>query len=129
MRGLTPVFYRHRSEFASVLALPRWAGYNAAMKHLRLLADADVQGKRVLVRVDHNVESVNGKLKTDTKIRASLPTLKHLLKEGARIILLTHVGRPKGKAKPEPPFSTMSATRKRMSSCTARKSAHFFVEM
>lgn len=62
------------------------------------LSDADVQGKRVLVRVDHNVTADDqGALKNDTKIRATLPTIELLLQRKARIILMTHVARPKGK--------------------------------
>lgn len=66
-----------------------------------LLSDADLAGKRVLVRVDHNIElDPSGRLKNDTKIRATLPTIQLLLGKGARVILLTHVGRPKGKKDP-----------------------------
>lgn len=69
---------------------------------IRPLADADVSGKRVLVRVDHNIElNADGKLKNDEKIQATLPTIEHLLTAGAHIILMTHVGRPKGKADPK----------------------------
>ena len=58
----------------------------------------DLRGKRVLVRVDHNVEcDPGGTLKDDRKLRLSLQTLEALLTKGARLILLTHVGRPKGK--------------------------------
>jgi 3-phosphoglycerate kinase len=62
----------------------------------------DLHGKTVLVRVDHNVEfDDDGKLKDDRKIRVTLPTLEALLKKGARLILMTHVGRPKGKRNPK----------------------------
>lgn len=72
------------------------------MTAYQTLQDADVRGKRVLVRVDHNVETdPSGALKDDTKIRATLPTLEFLLKKGARLILMTHVGRPKGKCDPK----------------------------
>lgn len=67
-----------------------------------LLKEAKLKGKRVLVRVDHNIETdAAGKLKSDKKIRASLPTIELLLKQGARLILMTHVGRPKGKTDPK----------------------------
>ncbi len=67
-----------------------------------LLKDAKLKGKRVLVRVDHNIETdASGKLKSDKKMRSSLPTLQLLLKMGARVILMTHVGRPKGKVDPK----------------------------
>lgn len=78
------------------------------MPTYRLLSDAkDLRGKRVLIRVDHNIESDRtGALKNDTKIRATLPTIELLLKKQARIILVTHVGRPKGKH--DPKLSTRS---------------------
>ncbi|MDD5103076.1 MAG: phosphoglycerate kinase [Candidatus Peribacteraceae bacterium] len=70
-----------------------------------LLKDAKLKGKRVLVRIDHNIETdASGKLKSDKKMRALLPTVELLLKMGARLILMTHVGRPKGK--PDPRLST-----------------------
>ncbi len=69
---------------------------------IRRLTGAKVEGKRVLVRVDHNVTTKeDGSLKNDEKIRATLPTIEHLLKQGARLILMTHVGRPKGKVDPQ----------------------------
>ena len=58
----------------------------------------DIRGKRVLVRVDHNVEfDQEGRLKDDRKLRLSLRTLETLAKKGAKLVLMTHVGRPKGK--------------------------------
>jgi phosphoglycerate kinase len=63
------------------------------MKNLESL---DVAGKRVLVRVDYNVPIENGVIEDDTRITASLPTVNYLLEHGASVILMSHLGRPKG---------------------------------
>ena len=65
--------------------------------------DLDLSGKRVFVRADFNVPLANGKVEDDTRIRATLPTLKLAIDRGARLVIASHLGRPKGK--PETKYS------------------------
>ena len=65
------------------------------------IEDIDVSGKRVLCRCDFNVPTKNGKITSDKRIVAAMPTIKYLVDHNAKVILCSHMGKPKGEVKPE----------------------------
>ncbi len=73
----------------------------------KTVRDIDLKGKRVLMRVDFNVPMQDGKVTDDKRIKASLPTIQYVLDQGASVILMSHLGRPKGG--PDPEFSLKAA--------------------
>ncbi len=74
----------------------------------KTVKDIDIKGKRVLMRVDFNVPMQGGKVTDDKRIKASLPTIQYVLDQGASLVLMSHLGRPKGG--PDPEFSLKAAS-------------------
>ena len=71
------------------------------MLNKKFVEDLNVKGKKVLVRCDFNVPIIDGKITDENRIVAALPTIKKLIDEGAKVILCSHMGKPKGEPKPE----------------------------
>ncbi len=74
----------------------------------KTVKDINIKGKRVLMRVDFNVPMADGKVTDDKRIKASLPTIQYVLDQGASLILMSYLGRPKGG--PDPEFSLKAAS-------------------
>jgi len=78
---------------------------------MKYIDQVDIKGKRVLFRFDYNVPLDSmGNITDDTRIRATLPTINHALDEGAKLIITSHLGRPKGQVKPQ--FSLAAVARR-----------------
>jgi phosphoglycerate kinase len=76
----------------------------------RRMSDVDLRGKRVFIRADLNVPIEDGRITDDTRIRASVPAIEHALKQGAAVMVTSHLGRPKeGELKPEDSLAPIAA--------------------
>ena len=71
------------------------------MLNKKSIDDINVKGKRVLVRCDFNVPLQDGKITDENRLVAALPTIKKLIADGGKVILCSHLGKPKGEPKPE----------------------------
>ncbi len=85
---------------------------------MKTIAELDIAGKRTFIRVDYNVPLKDGVVADDTRLRATLPTLNYALEQGAKLILASHLGRPKGKRVPE---LSLAPVAKRLSELLGRE--------
>ena len=88
------------------------------MLNKKTVDDINVKGKRVLVRCDFNVPIIDGKITDENRLTAALPTLNKLIKDGGRLILCSHLGKPKGEPKPE---MSLAPVAKRLSELLGRE--------
>lgn len=72
-----------------------------SMLNKKTIEDINVNGKKVLVRCDFNVPLKDGVITDENRLNGALPTIKYLIENGAKVILCSHLGKPKGEAKPE----------------------------
>ncbi len=79
------------------------------------IRDLEMSGKRVFIRVDFNVPMDGAKIEDDTRIRETLPTLRLAIDRGARLVLASHLGRPKGKIDPKYSLAPVAARLQRTS--------------
>lgn len=79
------------------------------MLNKKSVDDIQVKGKRVLIRCDFNVPIIDGKITDENRLVAALPTIKKLLADGGRVILCSHLGKPKGEPKPELSLAPVAA--------------------
>ena len=83
------------------------AATSGALAGIRTIRELPIENKRVFVRVDFNVPMEDGKITDDTRIREAMPTIKHAMERGAKVILASHLGRPK--KGPDPSLSLLPA--------------------
>lgn len=88
----------------------------------KTVRDIAWRGKTAVVRCDFNVPLKDGAITDDTRIRAALPTISYLAEEGARVVLMSHLGRPKGEPKPE---YTLAPVAERLSLCLGKEVSFF----
>ena len=81
-----------------------------SMLNKKTIEDIQVAGKRVLVRCDFNVPLKDGAITDENRLNGALPTIKYLIDHNARVILCSHLGKPKGEAKPELSLAPVSYT-------------------